>query len=368
MVIRKEDVPAGCELNKPVVIAPRIALDGSELRQRLAIGLAHIKDLRGAKSKQARLGVFGEIVVGPLTPDHRHENHNALLALADETAELQPCVKPGNVGCVGTLAIDQQNVAPRITVKTAHHGEIELESFALAAFKRVHELGDGGFAELFGLFGGHSAPCAFLGRAAASGGSPLGLLRRDAVGLLRPIEVHDRCDTNLGDGLLHVRRFLAGRLLRVLASLDLAFNLHVRAFGERGGELAELTPDDAAVPGRLRLTVARLAILPVAGGCKRQHRERCVVAGGLHFGVFAEKSNESSSIHFAFSFFFLFPRVSRGTRKASGAAPKDKVCWFGGTAKASSRYAAAEGGGAETRRAAESGSRRPQLRRARLGR
>src|SRR5580693_9035041 len=102
MVIRKDDVPAGSELNKPVVIVPRIALDGGELRQRLAVSLAHIENVRGAKSKQARLGVFGEIVVGLLAPDHRRENDNAFLAFTDETAELQPRVKPGNVGCVGT--------------------------------------------------------------------------------------------------------------------------------------------------------------------------------------------------------------------------------------------------------------------------
>jgi hypothetical protein len=28
--------------------------------------------------------------------------------------ELQPRVEPRNMGCVGTLAIDQQNIAPRL--------------------------------------------------------------------------------------------------------------------------------------------------------------------------------------------------------------------------------------------------------------
>ena len=61
------------------------------------------------------------------------------------------------------------------------------------------------------------------------------------------------------------------------------------------------------------------------------------------------------------------PAVSRGTRWASGAAPKGKVCFFGGTAKA--QPVRTNGGGAEIRgAAASSGSRRPQLRRARLGR
>ena len=144
MVIRKDDVPAGCNLNKPVVMVPRIALDGGELRKRLAVGLAHVKNVCGAKSKQARLGVFGEVVVGPLAPNHRRKNDNALLALADETAELQPRVESGDVGSVGTLTVNQQNVAPRITVKAGYHGEVELERFALAAFERVHKLCDGG--------------------------------------------------------------------------------------------------------------------------------------------------------------------------------------------------------------------------------
>jgi hypothetical protein len=42
------------------------------------------------------------------------------------------------------------------------------------------------------------------------------------------------------------------------------------------------------------------------------------------------------------------PAVSRGTREASGAAPKGKVCFFGGTATATADPK--DGGGAETRR------------------
>jgi len=66
-------------------------------------------------------------------------------------------------------------------------------------------------------------------------------------------------------------------------------------------------------------------------------------------------------------FSFSAPGVSRGTRKASGAAPKDQVCFFGGTAKAKRSGAGPkDGGGAETRRDGEARSRRPQCRRARL--
>src|SRR6185437_7863009 len=62
--------------------------------------------------------------------------------------------------------------------------------------------------------------------------------------------------------------------------------------------------------------------------------ERCVVAGGLDFGVFAEESNESGSILIHDVFLLFWPRCLSGHPKASEAAPKDKVCFFGGTAKA----------------------------------
>ena len=52
-------------------------------------------------------------------------------------------------------------------------------------------------------------------------------------------------------------------------------------------------------------------------------------------------------------FSFLLP-ISSGHQKASGAAPKAKVCFFGGTARAQAERSAGpkDGGGAETRRAA----------------
>ena len=56
-------------------------------------------------------------------------------------------------------------------------------------------------------------------------------------------------------------------------------------------------------------------------------------------------------------------RCRTGHQTASAAAPKDKRCFFGGTAKATADPQ--DGGGAETRRAGR--SRGAQFRRARLG-
>src|SRR6185437_12206054 len=97
--------------------------------------------------------------------------------------------------------------------------------------------------------------------------------------------------------------------------------------------------------------------------------ERCVVAGGLDFGVFAEESNESGSILIHDVFLLFWPRCLSGHPKASEAAPKDKVCFFGGTAKAKRSAAVPPGWrGNRNPKGRASGSRRPQFRRARLGR
>jgi hypothetical protein len=111
-----------------------------------------------------------------------------------------------------------------------------------------------------------------------------------------PVEFDDSERADFGDRLLHLGRLLAGRLLRVLAGANLAFDLDVRALGQRRGVLAELAPGNAAVPGGLRLILARFAILPTALGGQRQDGECGVALGAADFGILAEESDESGSI------------------------------------------------------------------------
>src|SRR5271170_6804823 len=77
------------------------------------------------------------------------------------------------------------------------------------------------------------------------------------------VELQDRSDPNLPDAPLRVRL-----LAVVFPAAQLAFHLHMRALGERPGELRELAEDDATVPFGVRDIPA---IFPAGGlGCKRE--------------------------------------------------------------------------------------------------
>src|SRR5947209_2350490 len=109
----------------------------------------------GAEPEEPRLFVFGQLVVGLLASDHRGKDRNSLLALADIPPKLEPGVESGDVRRFGTLAVDQEAVAPTVLVETGHHAQVGLERVALAAFERFHEPRDGRLAESLGLFRGH---------------------------------------------------------------------------------------------------------------------------------------------------------------------------------------------------------------------
>jgi hypothetical protein len=167
--------------------------------------------------------------------------------------------------CVRTLAVDQQVISPRVTIKTIqahlrlatrHQADICSERFALAAFERFHELGNSGFTERLGLFGRHiTPPVPSLGESDGHQAAAPSASAFDGRSSLA-IEV---TLTSVIDFLTSAALFSAGC---ILAGADLAFELNVRALGERSCELAELPPDDTAMPGRLRLALTRLAILP----------------------------------------------------------------------------------------------------------
>ena len=65
----------------------------------------------------------GASVSGVGLVDHRSQDPDALLALADEAVELAPGVEPGDPSGVGPLTQDQQRVVEAVTVEAALHGE-----------------------------------------------------------------------------------------------------------------------------------------------------------------------------------------------------------------------------------------------------
>ena len=79
----------------------------------------------GLKPRMTRLVVvvLGALVVGVGLVDHRRENPDALLALADEAVQLAPGVVPGDPGGVGALQHDEQRVVEAVVVEPALHGE-----------------------------------------------------------------------------------------------------------------------------------------------------------------------------------------------------------------------------------------------------
>src|SRR5271169_6267008 len=104
-------------------------------------------------------------------------------------------------------------------------------------------------------------------------------------GLFSAVQLQDRSDPDFPDTLLRVR-FLAV----VLAAAQLAFNLDMRALGERLGELRELAENYATMPFGVRDV---LAILLVGGlGCQREGCDAEVRAVGASFWVAAEKADE----------------------------------------------------------------------------
>jgi len=117
----------------------------------------------------------------------------------------------GNSSRIGTLTLNEKNVAPRIPVKPGHDGEIEFESLALTTFESFHQPCKCGLAERFGLIGVLVAP-PNGGERPRLGGRPVRL----GIG---PVQLRELPDTSFGDGLFGFA-FLGGR---VLASLDVAF-------------------------------------------------------------------------------------------------------------------------------------------------
>ncbi len=97
-----------------------ITLNAGEFRQRLAVGLADIEDVGGFEADDRLLFVGLRSFRLGVLEDHRRENEDALLAFADEPAQLAPGVEPGDVRGVFTLRVDQHDVVEAVAVESRH--------------------------------------------------------------------------------------------------------------------------------------------------------------------------------------------------------------------------------------------------------
>src|SRR5947208_14358127 len=95
---------------------------------------------------------------------------------------------------VRSLAIDEKDIAPRVTMEASHGAQVRNHCLAVAAFQSFCELRESVLAERFGLFGRHHTPP--MPRKPPSGGSSF----RRALG--RAFQFGDPIDPDLGDALL----------------------------------------------------------------------------------------------------------------------------------------------------------------------
>src|ERR1700761_5958782 len=149
-------------------------------------------------------------------------------------------------------------------------------------------------------------------------------LRLGAVG---PIQLRELTDTNFGDRLLG---FALSR--RVFASLELAFDLNVSAFGQPGRVLADIVECDAAVPRGLRFVLARFTILPATFGRERQNGELSLIPGVTNFGILAEESNKHYAIAIHLRFSSSCSRDLLGAPKSERNRSQGQDLLFRGTA------------------------------------
>ncbi len=104
-------------------------------------------------------------------------------------------------------------------------------------------------------------------------------------GFFSAVQLQDRGDPDFPDAAFRV-----GLLALVLPAAQLAFDLDMRALGERLGKLRELAEDNATVPFGVRDVIA---ILLIGGlGCQRKSGEAEVRAVGASFWVAAETADE----------------------------------------------------------------------------
>ena len=97
------------EIYKPVAVLPGVVGDAlGEFRKLLALGLAYIEDISGAKANQDGLVLSADVLFRvffllPACSDDGSQNADAVLPLLDLAAKLVPRVEASNAGCVRLL-------------------------------------------------------------------------------------------------------------------------------------------------------------------------------------------------------------------------------------------------------------------------
>jgi hypothetical protein len=83
-----------------------------ELGQLGSVGLRHIKDAARFETENAGLFVLLKLLVigASFSTDHWSKDHDALLALADLSAQRKPEMETADARCLWALAVDEKNV------------------------------------------------------------------------------------------------------------------------------------------------------------------------------------------------------------------------------------------------------------------
>src|SRR5260221_10784155 len=99
-------------------------------RQRLAVGLIDVKDVRRAEAPDgSRVVAFG---LGLTSADDRRQNSDAFLAFANEATHRAPRVKARDACRGRTLTRDETDVVPGVLVEARHSLEQSGELVAAA--------------------------------------------------------------------------------------------------------------------------------------------------------------------------------------------------------------------------------------------
>src|SRR5260370_6594679 len=172
------------------------------------------------------------------------------------------------------------------------------------------------------------------------------------VGLLGPVQLENRVQPDLPDGLLR-----AGFLAVVFSAAQLAFDLEMSALLQRARELCEFAEDHATMPLGVRDVLAVLLVRRLGGQGER--REAAVVVGA-NFCVAAEEADKGDFVlvHDGVSVSLNFP-ILIGSRWAEpcewARLPSAKECFLGGCPLG--RNHDPKGGAAEAERRRAAGRR-----------
>src|SRR5262249_37190176 len=140
------------ETAKTLGMLPRITLDGADLRQFLAISLAHIEDVGSAKADDGGGGFRQLFVVLRSPANDRSQNHNALFTLLHEAAKLVPGAEACDVAGIGLLRSDEQDIVKAVAVKVPDGFEITREGLTVSGVQCSDELLRGSFRDFLDLF------------------------------------------------------------------------------------------------------------------------------------------------------------------------------------------------------------------------